>query len=178
MNKSNTQKVSVDAQVQKNGPQVSGADPQDQAARKLPGFPCVRVRADGSAFVVRELVPGRDGLVRVTRDGRAICDTLKRLHRAAWPELWPVAAGPSDRVEVADPVEEERRRLAPAAGEADIPLRLPRSGRGRSVVPHLRQPVQDSPPAETPPRAEESSHVSDEQIKATVERFAREKRLR
>lgn len=77
--------------------------PTTESWRALPQLPSVEVSDLGRVRVIKDVTPGRDGLVRAQVGGRRLACSLEALHRAAWPERWPALAGPASVVVLAAP---------------------------------------------------------------------------
>lgn len=89
----------------------------EQVWRPLPGFPDLEISRLGAVRVLRAVKVDERGMVQVQRGGRRVACSARTLHRAAWPELWPAAAGDPEPVRVVDPSEgwreAVRRRARP-----------------------------------------------------------------
>lgn len=137
--------------------------PLEEAERPFSGMPEIVVRRDGTAYLKRELRPGRGGVVQVQSGGRKLSCSLSKLHRAVWPELWPGAAGPSPVLKIRDRERTELDALARRARKATM-----------EEEHEMRrfEPAQEAAPeAALEVAPEELGGVTEEQIAETLARF-------
>jgi len=80
----------VRAQIEKNKAAAGVSAPAPEPEFKpVPGFPALEVSRDFRVRRVEMVTPREGGLVQAQDDGRKLMASVKTLHKAVWPDMWP-----------------------------------------------------------------------------------------